>query len=456
MSDKPTKLPRWNTDLTNQTEPTELKKDAGWTAVEKPISSSFFNWLLYFTGAWLTWLDDRVTNTGGTAPRMGFRGIGSTGEADGTGGTFVGQGVADGVTATGGATGKGIRGVGGGGNTVGVQGQGSGTGVGVDGTGGATSGVGVRGVGGAPNGVGVRGEGTGNANGVRGVGGPTNGVGVNGTGGGTGDGVNGNSTGGHGVAGFANSGSFSGVQGTSPIGGGYGVSGIGSTTGTGVAGTSTDGIGVWGQSDNGHGLQAQGDLTTPLKSAFRIVPQDAEPSSAPEKGDIYVDSVLNEVRHHDGTAWRTLSQTIPKSRTATGAVATGTTLLPYDDTIPQITEGIEFITVAHTPKKIGNKLKVSAHLSLANSVGTAHMSVAIFKDAVANALAAAAQHYITVNSSSQLIVEYEEIVASLSAATWRVRAGSNQAGTTTFNGNSAARIFGGVMESFIQVEEIPQ
>ena len=34
----------------------------------------------------------------------------------------------------------------------------------------------------------------------------------------------------------------------------------------------------------------------------------------------------------------------------TGAVATGTTIIPFDDTIPQITEGNEFMTLAITPR----------------------------------------------------------------------------------------------------------
>ena len=37
-------------------------------------------------------------------------------------------------------------------------------------------------------------------------------------------------------------------------------------------------------------------------------------------------------------------------QTQTGAVATTTVTIPFDDTIPQITEGAEFITLAITPK----------------------------------------------------------------------------------------------------------
>ena len=44
--------------------------------------------------------------------------------------------------------------------------------------------------------------------------------------------------------------------------------------------------------------------------------------------------------------------------TTTGAVATGTTTMPQDDTIPQNTEGDEYMTLAITPKDATNKLKI--------------------------------------------------------------------------------------------------
>lgn len=53
---KPTDLPRWNTDLTNQTEPTEGKKDAGW-AVGDEADSSIFNWLFFTIYQWCLYLD---------------------------------------------------------------------------------------------------------------------------------------------------------------------------------------------------------------------------------------------------------------------------------------------------------------------------------------------------------------------------------------------------------------
>ena len=50
------------------------------------------------------------------------------------------------------------------------------------------------------------------------------------------------------------------------------------------------------------------------------------------------------------------------------------------------------------------------------------------------------------------VVRYSS--GSTSSMTFKVRAGSNQAGTMTFNGNYSARIFGGVAASSI-TEVVP-
>ncbi len=52
--------------------------------------------------------------------------------------------------------------------------------------------------------------------------------------------------------------------------------------------TVSSGDAITGSSSAGHGLVASGDATSPASSAFRIVPQDTQPSGASLVGDIYV------------------------------------------------------------------------------------------------------------------------------------------------------------------------
>ena len=69
-----------------------------------------------------------------------------------------------------------------------------------------------------------------------------------------------------------------------------------------------------------------------------------------------------------------------------GSVATGTGTIPLDDTIPQITEGTEFMTLAITPTSATSKLVIIVYLQLdKNNSNT--LTVALFQDSTANAIA---------------------------------------------------------------------
>jgi len=55
---QPTKKPEWNTGGANRTEPAAGEKTSGWAVDDEP-PSSYFNWLQYYTYAWLEWLNER-------------------------------------------------------------------------------------------------------------------------------------------------------------------------------------------------------------------------------------------------------------------------------------------------------------------------------------------------------------------------------------------------------------
>lgn len=140
-------------------------------------------------------------------------------------------------------------------------------------------------------------------------------------------------------------------------------------------------------------------------------------------------------------------------RTQTGAVSTGTTTIPYDDTIPQITEGDEYMTLAITPKSTTNILVIQVIVQLASSVAD-NLTTAIFQDSTANALAAIGQNNIsTAGAAFCMVVTHSMPAATTSSTTFRVRAGGSQAGTRTFNGSAGVRRYGGVTVSSITITE---
>jgi len=139
---------------------------------------------------------------------------------------------------------------------------------------------------------------------------------------------------------------------------------------------------------------------------------------------------------------------------STSAVATGTTTLPFDDTIPQSTEGDQVMTVSLTPKSSTNRLRVFVTLNGSNSTSSAILSAAVFQDSTANAVAAACTRLsATSTQSSQLSFHFDMVTGTTSSTTLKVRAGNTSASTTTYNGESAGRKFGGVCISSILVIE---
>lgn len=136
------------------------------------------------------------------------------------------------------------------------------------------------------------------------------------------------------------------------------------------------------------------------------------------------------------------------------AVATGTTTIPNDDTIPQNTEGDQYMSQAITPTSAGNVVYIEHEGQYFNSAaGAPRMVAALFQDSTANALAAAAV-IVDNNGARRLSLRHSMLAGTTSSTTFKVRAGGTAAGTTTFNGESAARLFGGVYNSLLRVTEI--
>jgi hypothetical protein len=144
---------------------------------------------------------------------------------------------------------------------------------------------------------------------------------------------------------------------------------------------------------------------------------------------------------------------VQAASTGFSAVATGTTLIPLDDTIPQNTEGDQYMTINFTPKSATNILVIRANVWISNSAAGATMVSALFQDSVANALAVGVEYEATGTAMHSVPVTHTMTAGTTSAITFKIRAGANVAGTTTFNGAGGARYFGAINKSFIEVME---
>ena len=137
-----------------------------------------------------------------------------------------------------------------------------------------------------------------------------------------------------------------------------------------------------------------------------------------------------------------------------GAVDTGTTLFPIADVIPDNADGDEYMTLAITPTNASNRLVIEVIVNLAHSASENSLQAGLFQDSTVNALAATwAGRDGTGTAECQVVLRHAMAAGTTSSTTFKIRAGSGGAGTTTFNGKGAGRIFGGVMASSIVITE---
>jgi len=128
------------------------------------------------------------------------------------------------------------------------------------------------------------------------------------------------------------------------------------------------------------------------------------------------------------------------------------TALPWDDTIPQNTEGLQILSVTITPTSTTNRLRIEWDFMGCASTSAGHISIALFQDSTANALAVRSGGGDNVMVYS-LSGSYEMAAGTTSSTTFKLNFGADT-GTAYVNGNSSGRKFGGASAARLRVTEI--
>ena len=134
----------------------------------------------------------------------------------------------------------------------------------------------------------------------------------------------------------------------------------------------------------------------------------------------------------------------------------GNALFPYDDTIPQISEGGEVMTLAITPTAATSKLIVDVLVNTSPTLSGEKMVVALFQDTTANAIACVSEEFYDAGYMVAIPLKYYVSASSTSARTYKVRLGrtDSHGNPVTVNGYNGARKFGGVLATSITITEI--
>tara|TARA_X000001382_G_scaffold32858_4_gene21592 strand:- start:1458 stop:1982 length:525 start_codon:yes stop_codon:yes gene_type:complete len=137
--------------------------------------------------------------------------------------------------------------------------------------------------------------------------------------------------------------------------------------------------------------------------------------------------------------------------------ALGTAIIPNDDSIPQKTEGTEFMTLSITPKSASSKLLIQVVVSSTASSANALNISALFKNDETNALATTGQYQSVGTGIMTTTYSHYITAGTTSSITFKVRGGAST-GNYTFNGyhhsGNLYRNFGGSSASSMTIMEI--
>lgn len=127
---------------------------------------------------------------------------------------------------------------------------------------------------------------------------------------------------------------------------------------------------------------------------------------------------------------------------------TGTSLIPYDNTIPLITEGTEILRVTFKPTNALNKLLVTGSLVINSSSANRNITLALFKDN--NCIGVSTVNFISSGRLQNLSFSFTDPDLGLSygqeSPVYTLRVGANSS-TTWYVNRSNNSLFNNLLEN---------
>ena len=156
----------------------------------------------------------------------------------------------------------------------------------------------------------------------------------------------------------------------------------------------------------------------------------------------------------------TIVQQVVYSTTSTYTTISST--IPYDTSIPQITEGTEFLTASISPKFSDSTLEIEFFAPLKLDDPLEEYIAALFQDSTADALCSISINgswdFSTSTEGAGLMLIFRHLMTSgtTSSTTFKVRLGCNDGSSLYLNGDDSGSLYGGICQSYLKITEIKQ
>ncbi len=192
-------------------------------------------------------------------------------------------------------------------------------------------------------------------------------------------------------------------------------------------------------------LPGTGSVTLPIGTTGQ------RPS--PVAGMVRYNSTTNNNESYNGSYWSRLG--IIKQK-ITGQIAQqtpGAVTIPFDNTPPVISEGVEIWSQAIVPLSATNKIVITFSVMVDNATANRGIAIALFRDSV---LLDVKVGYVSTNGFGQTVsMSYADIPGVTTSTVYSARAGSSGTGNLFINRNSADTFGGSTSSSYIIEEILP-
>jgi hypothetical protein len=165
-------------------------------------------------------------------------------------------------------------------------------------------------------------------------------------------------------------------------------------------------------------------------------------------------STLQSLLNPPGAPYSVYPGAVIQTVTATPYVANANlAVIPFDDTIPQITEGTQILTLNIAPRFTNSKIQLTFNgFGAADAAGA--FSAALFRVGTTDALKVTTTYLAGANYRDELNIDWVDSPATTTTVTYTIRAGAQAGNIARMNGNSTARFFGGTAACTLVAKEI--
>lgn len=184
----------------------------------------------------------------------------------------------------------------------------------------------------------------------------------------------------------------------------------------------------------------------------------AERPISPSNGMLRYNSTLSMFEFYQVNSWISISAATPSagfiSQTIVGTITakSGTTIIPYDNTPPLITEGTQIWTGSITPQAITSRIGISFTITVDASQNNRTLIIPIFRGNTC--ITAIINEIDTSNHPKNMNIIFVDTPSTLSPVTYSARMGVDASASWHVNSTGSGNNLGGILISNYRLDEI--